>query len=86
MAHSLEARLPFLDYNVVEFTLGLPEEYKLEMGITKRVLREAIRGIIPESIRGRIDKLGFVTPEEVWVREDDPAKFRDLSARRHLCA
>lgn len=78
MAHSLEARLPFLDFNVVEFTLGLPEEYKLKMGMTKRVLREAMRGIIPESIRSRTDKLGFVTPEEVWVREGDPAKFREL--------
>jgi asparagine synthase (glutamine-hydrolysing) len=78
MAHSIEARLPFLDFNLVEFTLGLPEEYKLELGITKRVLREAMRGVIPEAVRARTDKLGFVTPEEVWVREHEAGRFRSL--------
>jgi len=78
MAHSIEARLPFLDFNLVEFALGLPEEYKLALGMTKRVLREAMRGVLPESIRQRTDKLGFVTPEEVWLREREPRAFESL--------
>jgi len=79
MAHSIEARVPFLDHRLVEFVLSLPSEYKLSHGITKRVLREAMRGVLPERIRMRMDKLGFVTPEEVWVREQAPHQFRAAS-------
>src|SRR5205085_12692242 len=43
---------------------------------TKVVLREATRGVIPESVRTRRDKMGFVTPEEVWVREQATPWFR----------
>ncbi|MBX3606814.1 MAG: asparagine synthase (glutamine-hydrolyzing) [Piscinibacter sp.] len=76
MAHGIESRVPFLDYRLVEFVLGLPDEYKLFRGVTKRVLRDAMRSAIPASIAGRMDKLGFVTPEEVWVRELAPDSFR----------
>ncbi len=76
MAHSIESRVPFLDYRLVEFVLGLPEEFKIKNGITKRVLREGMKGILPETIRNRMDKLGFVTPEEVWLRERSPDQFR----------
>ena len=44
MAHSIESRVPFLDHHVVEFALGLPDHYKLGGGVTKRVLRQAMRG------------------------------------------
>jgi len=77
MAHSVEARVPFLDYRLVEFILGLPDDYKIASGVTKRVLREAMRGILPEGIRTRADKMGFVTPEELWMREQEPELFRN---------
>lgn len=76
MAHSVESRLPFLDYRLVEFVLGLPDEMKLSSGITKKVLRDAMNGILPEKIRNRSDKMGFVTPEEMWIK-NNPAFFRD---------
>ena len=76
MAHSIEARVPFLDHRLVEFVLGLPDEYKLSDGVTKRVLREGMTGILPERIRTRMDKLGFVTPEEVWLRERAAPQYR----------
>jgi asparagine synthase (glutamine-hydrolysing) len=76
MAHSIEARVPFLDYRLVEFVLGLPDEYKISGGMTKRVLRGGMQGVLPERVRNRVDKLGFVTPEEVWVREQSPDLFR----------
>lgn len=76
MAHSVEARLPFLDYRLVEFVLGLPDEFKIRDGTTKRVLREALRGSLPEAVRSRMDKMGFVTPEEVWLRETHSGRFR----------
>jgi asparagine synthase (glutamine-hydrolysing) len=76
MAHSVEARLPFLDYRVVELALGLPEEAKLSGGVTKRVLREAMRGVLPEQVRTRMDKIGFATAEEQWMRREQPDGFR----------
>lgn len=76
MAHSVESRVPFLDHRLVEFVVGLPDHYKLQKGTTKRVLRGAMQGVIPEAIRNRMDKLGFVTPEEIWLRHEHPDTFR----------
>ncbi|WP_414691815.1 asparagine synthase (glutamine-hydrolyzing) [Noviherbaspirillum sp.] len=76
MAHSVESRVPFLDHSLVEFVLGLPDEYKLSDGMTKQVLREGMRGVLPEKIRTRTDKMGFETPEEVWMRKTAPDVFR----------
>ena len=76
MAHSVESRTPFLDYRLVEYVLGLPSEYKIAQGWTKRILRESLKGILPETVRTRVDKLGFVTAEEEWVRKDAPQLFK----------
>lgn len=75
MAHSVEARVPFLDYRLVEYALALPDEYKLSGGWTKRVLRAAMRGILPEKIAQRRDKIGFEAPELEWMRSN-PGHFR----------
>jgi asparagine synthase (glutamine-hydrolysing) len=80
MAHSVEARVPFLDYRLVEFALGLPPEHKISGAVTKRVLREAMKGVLPEAVRARTDKLGFQTPEEEWMR-GTPEPFRAALAR-----
>jgi asparagine synthase (glutamine-hydrolysing) len=76
MQHSIEARVPFLDYRLVELTLGLAEEEKLSGGVTKRVLREAMRGVLPEEVRARTDKIGFATAEEQWLRREHADAFR----------
>jgi asparagine synthase (glutamine-hydrolysing) len=68
MAHSIEARVPFLDHRLVEFTLGLWDRHKIVGGDTKRVLRRAMVGLLPEKVRQRRDKLGFNTPEQSWLR------------------
>ncbi|NMB79539.1 MAG: asparagine synthase, partial [Methanomicrobiales archaeon] len=70
MAFSLESRVPFLDYRFVEYVASLPLDQKVRGGVTKVALRNAIKGIVPENIRCRMDKMGFVTPEEVWMKED----------------
>lgn len=77
MAHSVESRLPFLDYRLVEFAQSLPDHYKISHGKTKAVLRNAMQGILPEQIQNRMDKIGFETPEEKWEREHS-AEFRKL--------
>lgn len=68
MAHSIEARVPFLDHRLVEFALRLGDRWKIVGGDTKRVLRRAMDGILPDVVRDRRDKLGFATPEEVWFK------------------
>ncbi|OPY37448.1 MAG: asparagine synthetase B [Methanoregula sp. PtaU1.Bin051] len=70
MAFSIESRVPFLDVRFVEFITGLPLDRKIKNGVTKHILRRAIRGIVPEPVRCRMDKMGYVTPEEVWMKED----------------
>ncbi len=67
MAHSVEARVPFLDYRLVEFLFTLPSTQKIRHGYTKVIMREAFKDKIPEGIRTRTDKMGFVTPERVWM-------------------
>lgn len=68
MAHSIESRLPFLDHRLVEFVFGLPGEYKLRDGRGKALLREAVRGDVPDGILSDRPKLGFVVPIRDWFR------------------
>lgn len=76
MAHSVEARVPFLDHELVELVLGMPDEFKVWRGITKRVQRGAMEGVLPEPVRNRIDKIGFQTAEEMWMRREGRRLFR----------
>jgi asparagine synthase (glutamine-hydrolysing) len=68
MAHSLEARVPFLDYRLVELLFSLDARQLVERGRTKVVLRRAVGDLLPPVVRDRVDKLGFVTPEARWLR------------------
>ena len=70
MAYSIEARVPFLDYRLVEFVLGLPSGYKIKDGKTKYILRQALKNLLPEKVVNRYDKMGFVTPEVIWIKEN----------------
>ncbi|HRA81213.1 MAG TPA: asparagine synthase (glutamine-hydrolyzing) [Thauera sp.] len=67
MAWSVESRVPFLDYRLVEFAIRLPVEHKLRKGRTKAVLRNGLRGIVPDRVLDRRDKMGFVTPQSRWM-------------------
>jgi len=69
MAFSIEARLPFLDYRLVEYTFSLPSAQKMRGGVAKQVYRRALSGIIPDVIRDRKSKFGFVTAEPDWLRQ-----------------
>ncbi len=65
MAHSIESRVPFLTPQIVSFIFSLPEEYLIDgNGLTKSVFRQAMRGIVPDPILDRQDKVGFQTPEK----------------------
>jgi len=69
MCFSLESRVPFLDFRLVEKTLATSSDLKIKKGMTKHILREAMKGILPEKIRLRRDKIGFETPQNEWFRE-----------------
>jgi asparagine synthase (glutamine-hydrolysing) len=75
MAHSVECRVPFLDHRIAEFVLGCPEGYKIRDGITKRMLRKFMGDKLPNKVAERTDKMGYVTPEEVWVKKEAPDDF-----------
>ena len=67
MATSVESRVPFLDHKLVEFTCSLPERLKLRGGTTKYILRESMKGVLPEAILSR-SKMGFPVPIAAWFR------------------
>jgi asparagine synthase (glutamine-hydrolysing) len=71
MAHSVEVRLPFLDRRIAEFALSLPARLVYHNGITKLALREALRGLVPDGVLDRREKIGYETPEQTWFNEPD---------------
>ncbi len=81
MAHSLESRVPFLTPSLAEFLASLPEEYLISSdGTSKAVFRRALRGIVPDEVLDRRDKIGFETPQNRWLLESKP-KPEDGEAR-----
>ena len=68
MWFSLEARVPFLDYRLVEKLLATSGDLVIKNGMTKHLLREGMKNILPEKIRMRKDKIGFDTPQDEWFR------------------
>lgn len=75
MAHSREVRMPFLDHRLAEFVFTLPESWLHRHGWTKWILRVALRGILPEPIAQRVDKLAFMPPERRWL---GPLVWKDI--------
>lgn len=71
MAHSVEMRMPFLDRRVAEFALSLPPSMVFDKGVTKRVLRSALRGVVPDAVLDRREKVGYETPERAWFEDSD---------------
>jgi asparagine synthase (glutamine-hydrolysing) len=84
MAHSIEARLPFLDCRLVSLAFGLPPNWRLRGPWNKYVLREAMRGRIPESVRTRVDKMGFPVPANRWFADALYEPVLDLLTSRHV--
>jgi asparagine synthase (glutamine-hydrolysing) len=76
MAHGLEVRSPFLDTEVAELGMGLPDRLRLRFGRGKRLLRRALRGLLPPEILGR-RKAGFGVPVGRWLRQGPPGFLED---------
>jgi asparagine synthase (glutamine-hydrolysing) len=78
MMFSIESRLPFLDPRLVEYVIGLPSSFKISQeGYTKFILREAITEL-PDAIRTRKDKMGFVAPDAPWIIQNKETIRKEL--------
>ena len=87
MANGVEVRMPFMDWRLVCFTFSLPVQSKIGNGFTKRIQRDALKGIVPDEIRTRRDKIGWNSPSHEWfnstmkdelynlLRKDDSKKL-----------
>jgi asparagine synthase (glutamine-hydrolysing) len=69
MSTSIEPRVPFLDHRLVEFTMNLPQDLKVGRGTPKALLKEAVRGLVPDAVIDR-PKMGFGAPMSEWLRGD----------------
>src|SRR5689334_7876719 len=76
MAFSIETRLPFLDYRLVEFLFALPDTERLDGATSKAILRRAMADRVPRAVLERRDKMGFETPTDVWLRGREAAEAR----------
>lgn len=76
MAHSVEVRPPFLDHRLAEFAATIPGRMKIRAGREKHILKEAVRGLIPEEILHR-PKEGFVLPVDHWLRHELRPRVED---------
>jgi asparagine synthase (glutamine-hydrolysing) len=76
MAASIEVRVPFLDNDLTEFVMSLPSAYKLKRGIKKRLLKDALKGVVPESILHG-PKTGFSVPYNYWLKRGLKCYFLD---------
>jgi asparagine synthase (glutamine-hydrolysing) len=86
MAHSLESRVPFLDNELVDLALTIPATVKLEGGVSKSLLRKAMRGRLPEAVLTR-GKTGFVPPQGTWFNQSgyvDAILLSDRARSRNL--
>jgi len=83
MAHSVEVRPPFLDYRIMEFAASLPGAMKIKNGRSKHILKEAVRGLIPEAVIDR-PKEGFIIPIDKWLLNEMRPFVEELLAPDRL--
>jgi len=83
MWHSIENRVPFLTAPLVQFARSLPEELLIdEQAVPKAVLRKAMRGIVPDDVLDRQEKVGFAPPEHRWLQALEPWTLDSLQILR----
>lgn len=80
MRHSIETRLPFLDYRLVELCLSISPDFKIHQGWTKHLLRQAMTDTLPPEIAWRRDKMGFEAPMRSWIGAAMPRMKSEVAA------
>jgi asparagine synthase (glutamine-hydrolysing) len=84
MRHSIETRLPFLDFRVVEFGISIKSQQKIFKGWTKYLLRKSFEDLLPSDIIWRKNKLGFNSPEKTWLDSHEQEMINEISASEIL--
>ena len=84
MASGVEIRMPFLDPRLVCFTFSLPWTSKIGDGFTKRIMRDALKGILPENIRTRRDKIGWNAPLHEWFKDQLKDKINNYISNKKM--
>ncbi len=89
MAHALEVRVPFLDHNLVEYVLNIPDKYKTNKQIPKQLIVDSMGDLLPKEIIYR-KKMGFVMPWEIWMKNELKSfceeKLKNLKDRQYFNA
>lgn len=80
MAHGVEVRSPFMDWRLVCYLFSLPDSTKIGSHFTKQILRDSLKGILPETIRTRTHKLGFPNLAEAWASPQSQTFMQDVVA------
>jgi asparagine synthase (glutamine-hydrolysing) len=78
MRWSIESRLPYLDQRLVELSFHVPPSLLVDRGVTKRILRESVKGMVPEEIVNRRFKIGFNAPTNDWYAGGLSSILRDV--------
>jgi len=78
MYYNIEARVPFLDHRIIDYCANLDVDEFENLKTSKVILRNALADILPDKINARMDKKGYVTPEEKWVKTENPELFKKL--------
>jgi len=85
MAHSIETRFPFLDYRLACFSFSLPNQFKIKNGYTKKILRDIMKGKLPENILSRVKKKGFNPENTYFNKEYKKFIFDTVSSKSFQC-
>jgi len=85
MAFSIESRMPFMDYRLVEFLASVPACYKIHNGWTKYLARLAFAGKLPDEIVWRRDKMAWPIPEKKWFEGNLKNWFNNVIAECKIC-
>jgi len=84
MAHSMENRVPFLDHRLAELCFNIDNRLKIKDGLGKYILREGTRGILPEKVRNRKDKVGHNLPADEWFRGANREDIEELISKNNF--
>jgi asparagine synthase (glutamine-hydrolysing) len=85
MCFSVESRTPFSDdIQLIEYIFGISATYKIRKGWSKSLLRNAMEGILPDAIKNRTDKMGFSTPQQLWLKQINLQMKEKITALHHL--
>lgn len=85
MAHGVEVRSPLMDWRLIVMAFALPSASKVGHGFSKRILRSATKGIVPDTVRLRTEKMAFGNPLEQWLKGDLRPWLQDkINARSFL--